>query len=287
MNAEHRTLSRPFLRVVIAAAIAALAVFAGCGDDDDSDTGGDAGAEVTLNEEIAVDAGEADAGATEEPTGPEVLAELTQLVRADQDEGVPAIRGSAGLSVPEWMHSVNGDVTTYWQAQFNGSGYRYELPGEVLFDRSVRTECGRGRASFGPFYCANDEVIYLPVKFFEMADRRFGDAAVALVIAHENGHHVQQRLGLFNAGLLTAQTELQADCLAGVWANTVLQRGLLEEGDIGEILGLTEISGDIEGTPVDTPGAHGSSELRVRYFNQGYEGGDPGACPVPRKREIR
>ncbi len=287
MNAEANLSPSIVRRLAIAAAVAALALFVGCGDDEDDPDDGGADTEVVLNEEAAVDAGEADAEATQEPTGPEVLDQLSPLVRADENQGVPAIRGSAGLSIPEWMHSVNGDITTYWQQQFNGSGYRYRLPGEVLFDRTVRTDCGRGRASFGPFYCSNDEVIYLPVKFFEMANRRFGDAAVALVIAHENGHHVQQRLGLFNSGLLTAQTELQADCLAGVWANTVLERGLIEEGDIGEILGLTEISGDIEGTPIDTPGAHGSSALRVNYFNEGYSGGDPGACPVPRKRDIR
>ena len=273
------------LWMLLVAVLAALTLLAGCGDDDDDD--GDTGAEVVLNEPAEVEADEADADATEEPEGESVLLELEQLERADLEQSVPAIRGSEGLSVPEWIHTVNGDVITYWQRQFNRSGYRYDLPSEVLFDRKVRTECGVGRASFGPFYCAFDQTFYLPVPFFEMADREYGDAAVALVIAHENGHHVQELLGLFGAGLLTSQTELQADCLAGVWARTVLNRGLLEEGDIGEILGLTEISGDIEGTPINAPGAHGSSDLRIRFFNQGYEGGRPGSCPVPRKREIR
>ena len=119
-----------------------------------------------------------------------------------------------------------------------------------------------------------------------MSDR-FGDAAVAVVVAHENGHRIQDLLGLFRAPLLSAQIELQADCLAGVWASTVYRRGLLEPGDIDEILGIIHISGDAQGVPIKAQGAHGNATLRQSFFAQGYNGGDPGACPPPKKSQLR
>jgi predicted metalloprotease len=200
---------------------------------------------------------------------------------------VPAIRGSAGLTVEQWMSVVDSDVANYWQRQFNSAGYRYKAPKEVIFDQRVRTGCGRAPANAGPFYCANDGSIYLPVRFFENQSERFGDAAVAVVIAHENGHRVQDLIGLFDEPLLSVQIELQADCMAGVWAKTVYRRGLLEPGDIDEILGIVHLSGDAEGVPITAQGAHGSSGLRASAFDQGYEGGRPGACPVPKKQEIQ
>ena len=96
-----------------------------------------------------------------------------------------------------------------------------------------------------------DETIFFPVEFFEKVANPFGDAATAIVVAHENAHRVQDLLGLFDPPIISAQLELQADCLAGVWAKTVFDRGLLEEGDIGEILGLVDIAGDLAGTPIN------------------------------------
>ena len=241
-----------------------------------------------LNEPTPVDVEEADAEATKDPGGETVLLELQELERADTLASVPAIRGSEGLTVPEWLHTVDGDVASYWQRQFNLADYRYQAPQEVIYDKPVRTRgCGTARNAFGPFFCSVDDTIYLPVRFFTTYSNRFGDAAIAVIVAHEQGHAVQDLLGLFDRGLLTAQTELQADCLAGVWAKTVDKRGLLEEGDIGEILGLVENSGDAEGTPIDAPGAHGNSALRQDFFDQGYEGGSPGDCPVPKRRQIQ
>lgn len=263
----------------------AIAVPAGCGDDDADEGGSDAPVAVNQTAEVAVD--EPDSDATKKPEGETVLLKLQQLERGTLSSEVPAIRGSAGLSVPDWMSTVNGDVASYWQSQFNRAGYEYRVPTEYIYDRRGRSGCGRIGPDDGPFYCTADETIYLPVPFFEQQNQDFGDAAVALVIAHENAHHVQELLGIFDQGFLTAQTELQADCLAGIWASSVLERGLLEDGDIGEILGLTEISGDEAGTPIKDPNAHGTSALRAGFFNRGFEGGNPDACPVPSRAEIK
>ena len=267
------------------ALILALGAFAGCGDDENDDNGG---SEPTINTAAPPDIDEADPEATETPQGEEVLDEFEELRTAEDTPSVPAIRGSAGLSTADWIRTVNGDVATYWQQQFNGSGYRYAPAEELIFDKRLRSACGvRASGRTGPFYCTADEAIYYPVVFFDKVPQQFGDAATAVVVAHENAHRVQDLLGLFDAPrIVSAQLELQADCLAGVWAKTVFARGLLEEGDIGEILGLVEIAGDPEGTPINAPGAHGSSALRQEFFDQGYDGGAPGSCPVPKKKSL-
>ncbi len=268
---------------VVLVALAGILGVAGCGDEEADDPG----ANVEVNERVEVALDDADADATDPPGGAEVLEDFEALQRAEGETTVPAIRGSAGLTVPEWISSVDSDVANYWQRQFNRSDYRFRAPFEVIYERPVRSECGVARNAFGPFYCSFDRTMYLPVRFFERQSERFGDAAVAVIVAHENGHHVQEQLGLFDAGLLTIQTELQADCLAGVWARTVYRRDLFEPGDIGEILGLVEASGDPDATPVSAPGAHGSSGLRQAFFDQGYDSGRPGDCPPPTRREIR
>ena len=160
-------------------------------------------------------------------------------------------------------------------------------PSSSMIPVRSASPCGQASPRTGPFFCTLNDGIYLPVAFFDRVAQPFGDAATAIVIAHENGHHVQDLLGLFDQPLTSAQIELQADCLAGVWAKTVFDRGLLEEGDIGEILGLVELSGDAPGTPVTAQGAHGNSAQRQQFFAQGYDGGDPGSCPVPSRREVR
>ena len=273
------------LRLIALAALLALAVVAlgACGDDEGTSNS----TPVALNEAGEVDLDEADPDATEEPPGPEVLDEFEELRQAQDSQSVPAIRGSAGLTVAEWLHTVNGDVASYWQEQFNNSGYDYGAATEFIFDRTSQSPCGQASPRTGPFYCTTNDGIYLPVTFFDRVAQPFGDAATAIVVAHEEGHHIQDLLGLFDQRLTSAQIELQADCLAGVWAKTVFDRGLLEEGDIGEILGLVELSGDAPGTPVTAQGAHGNSALRQQFFAQGYDGGDPGSCPVPRRSEIR
>src|SRR4051794_37898482 len=278
------------VRLVLSSSFAlvlALGVLAGCGGGDD--TTGSAGTEVTVNEPTAVDIPAGDPDATKTPQGADVLNQFEALRAAQGQPSVPAIRGSAGLSTTDWIHTVDGDVAAYWQKQFNGSGYKYSPAKELIFDKTLKSACGvKASVRTGPFYCTADQSIYFPLTFFQKYPEKFGDAATAIVVAHENAHRVQDILGLFDArGIISAQLELQADCLAGVWAKTVYQRGLLEEGDIGEILGLVNISGDSPGTPINSQGAHGNSQLRQKFFAQGYEGGDPGSCPIPKRSQIR
>jgi predicted metalloprotease len=273
-------------RISILLALFALGLLAGCGDDN-SDSGS-AGTEVTVNEPTAVDVGEGDPDATKTPQGAEVLDQFEELRAAQGEPTVPAIRGSAGLSTTDWIHTVDGDVAAYWQKQFNGSGYRYSPAKELIFDNKLKSACGvKASLRTGPFYCTADQSIYFPLAFFQKVPEKFGDAATAVVVAHENAHRVQDLLGLFDdPKIISAQLELQADCLAGVWAKTVYTRGLLEDGDIGEILGVTDLAGDPQNFPINAPGAHGSSQMRIASFNKGYNGGKPGSCPVPNKKDL-
>jgi predicted metalloprotease len=276
-----------YLTLLLAALVLALAILAGCGSDDNSANSGTT--DVALNETTTAAVDPADSAATKDPAavGIPVLDQLEPLRRAQGEPTVPAIRGSEGLTIPQWVHAVDGDVANYWQHQFNRAGYRYKPPKEIVFDKRLTSACGPAAAQTGPYYCGGDGSIYLPVKWFTRMNNRFGDAAVAVVIAHENGHRVQDLLGLFREPLLSAQIELQADCLAGVWASTVYKRGLLEPGDIDEILGIIHISGDAQGVPITAQGAHGNSALRQNFFDQGYNGGNPGSCPPPKKSQLK
>ena len=158
----------------------ALAVVAGCGDGDSGDE--DAAVTTEARSEVALDE---DTG-TAEASGIEVLDELPQLQRASTDESIPAIRGSAGLSIEDWLATVNSDVARYWQRVFNEPGYRFPGPSQWIFSRPVRTRCGgRVPADAGPFYCELDQTIFLPVRFFTQEAQRFGDAGVAVIVAHE------------------------------------------------------------------------------------------------------
>jgi predicted metalloprotease len=279
-----RVVSRIRLIALAALFSLGLAVFAGCGDDD-SPSSDSTPVAVNGSSEVELDA--ADPDATKAPTGPEVLDQFQELRQAEDSQSVPAIRGSAGLSVPDWIHTVDGDVASYWQKQFNNAGYQYQPATEHIFDRTAQSACGKASPKTGPFYCPSDGGIYFPVQFFDQVAAPFGDAATAVVVAHENGHRIQDLLGEFGQPITSAQLELQADCLAGVWAKTVYKRGLLEEGDIGEILGLVNISGDSPETPITAQGAHGNAQLRTKFFGQGYDGGKPGSCPVPKRSQLR
>ena len=278
-----RVVSRIWLAALWALFVLAVGVFAGCGD---SGTSSDS-TPVTVNGESQVELDAANPDATKDPTGPEVLGQLQELRQAQGSQSVPAIRGSAGLSVPDWIHTVDGDVASYWQKQFNDAGYRYQPATEHVFNTRARSACGKASPKTGPFYCPTDGGIYFPIAFFDKYSVPFGDAATAVVVAHENGHRVQDLLGEFGQPISSAQIELQADCLAGVWAKTVYKRGLLEQGDIAEILGLVNISGDSAETPITAQGAHGNAQLRTKFFEQGYDGGKPGSCPVPRRSQLR
>ena len=184
---------------------------------------------------------------------------------------------------------------------FRESGRRYDPPRLVLFSGSVRSGCGVAGAAIGPFYCPADRQIYIDLAFFRDMERQLGasgDFAQAYVIAHEVGHHVQAEFGIARrvaelraragdaeGNALSVRMELQADCLAGVWARRAHEmRGILERGDIEEGLGAAAAVGDdrlqrrARGEVVPESFTHGSSAQRVRWFRAGLGAGDIRAC---------
>jgi hypothetical protein len=227
---------------------------------------------------------------------------LLQLLSQVQ-ESVPEASGPpAGPPTDElgtFASVVLADTESTWQATFSSGGGRYEPPKMVLFSRAVRSACGTASAAVGPFYCPSDRKLYLDLSFFDELSRRFGapgDFAQAYVIAHEVGHHVQNLLGISEeihaaqqrargeseANALSVRLELQADCLAGVWANhTKLE---LEAGDVEEGLRAAAAIGDdrlqklSQGEVQPESWTHGSSEQRVQWLLQGIQSGDPNTC---------
>ncbi len=201
----------------------------------------------------------------------------------------------------EFVSVVLGDTEETWRNEFAQAGQRYREPVLVLFSGAVNSACGMGSAAMGPFYCPGDEKIYIDLAFYRELRDRFrapGDFAQAYVIAHEVGHHVQnllgvsarvqqqrQRLDKASGNRLSVMLELQADCLAGVWANRAdRMRGLLEQGDIEEGLNAASAIGDdriqkqTQGSVVPDSFTHGSSTQRVRWFKQGLSSGDSSSC---------
>lgn len=188
-----------------------------------------------------------------------------------------------------------------WTQTFRQLGARYREPKLVLFTGAVRSACGTGMAAMGPFYCPADEKVYIDLDFYRELKNRFrapGDFAQAYVVAHEVGHHVQKLLGVADkveaakrgmskkdGNALQVRMELQADCLAGVWAYQIqADKGLIEPGDIDEALGAASAIGDdriqrqTQGYVVPDSFTHGASEQRVRWFRRGYEKGRLQAC---------
>jgi predicted metalloprotease len=198
--------------------------------------------------------------------------------------------------------TVLGSTDETWGEIFDQSGLEYRVPTLVLFRDVTSSGCGGATSAAGPHYCPLDETIYLDETFFDELQSRFGaeggDVAQAYVIAHEVGHHVQNRLGLMqqvqeaqrqagsqeDANELSIRLELQADCLAGVWAYSIRDLGVFLPGEINEALDAAAAVGDdriqqsVQGQVNPERWTHGSSEQRVQWFTTGYETGDPSAC---------
>jgi predicted metalloprotease len=192
---------------------------------------------------------------------------------------------------------VLADTEDIWGEQFNQQGASYQAPQLVLFRERVRSGCGSASAATGPFYCPADKRVYLDLSFFDELSSRLGargDFAAGYVIAHEVGHHVQNLLGFTEkterayggrSNRSSVAIELQADCLAGVWAGQLEKRGsILEAGDIDEALGAATAVGDDRlqsmggGEVVPDSFTHGSSSQRVAAFRQGYNGRTLESC---------
>jgi predicted metalloprotease len=188
-----------------------------------------------------------------------------------------------------------------WTQAFQRAGATYQPPKLALFRGAVPTACGTGQSAMGPFYCPGDQKVYIDLEFFDTLHTKLGapgDFAQAYVIAHEVGHHVQQLLGVTekveaarrqgpgaNANAMSVKLELQADCLAGLWANQSQQaRQWLEQGDVEEGLNAASQIGDdtlqrrSQGQIVPESFTHGSSAQRVEWFKRGMQSGKLADC---------
>ena len=213
----------------------------------------------------------------------------------------PAHKPPANDPEARFVSMVLADTEDTWRALFQKAGRQYQDPHLVLFTGATQTACGLGRAAMGPFYCPPDQKVYIDLSFYDDLKQRFGapgDFAQAYVIAHEIGHHVQnllgisdkvqaarQRMGEAQANQLSVRLELQADCLAGVWAHHADRaRQVLEKGDIEEGLRAASAIGDdrlqrrTQGYVVPESFTHGTSAQRVQWFKRGIETGSVAGC---------
>ena len=201
----------------------------------------------------------------------------------------------ADAPLVEFVSVVMKDTEDVWEALFRQQlGARYQQPKLVLFKGQVRSACGEATAAVGPFYCPGDSNVYLDFDFFRELKQRFkapGDFAMAYVIAHEVGHHVQNQLGLSSkiqamqnrAGevernQLSVRLELQADYLAGVWAKHAQEtKHILESGDVGDAMNAAGQIGDdkiTQGRVRKEKFTHGTSQQRVKWYSAGLASGD-------------
>ncbi len=207
-------------------------------------------------------------------------------------------RASSGQDeVAEFVKVILAETEDTWGQIFSQMGQRYIPPKLVLYSGAVRSACGTSSSASGPFYCPGDRKIYIDLSFLQEMQRMGaqGDFAFAYVIAHEVGHHVQTLVGLSDqvrrsqrgaskaqANAIQVKMELQADCLAGVWANhTENRNAILEKGDIQEGMNAAAAVGDdriSRGTLSRESYTHGSSKERMQWFQQGLQAGDVGSC---------
>ncbi|MGG5890748.1 KPN_02809 family neutral zinc metallopeptidase [Falsiroseomonas sp. HC035] len=222
-----------------------------------------------------------------------------QQAQVQQRQGAPG--APAQDDGARFVRRVLAETEDVWTPLFREVGRSYEAPTLVLFTGAVQSACGTAQSAVGPFYCPADRQVYIDLDFLAEMQRRLnapGDFAAAYVIAHEVGHHVQnllgvlprvqqlrQRAGEADGNALQVRVELQADCLAGLWARRAQDaRQILEEGDIEEGLGAAAAVGDDRmqrragGQVQPDSFTHGSSAQRVRWFRAGLQQGTLEAC---------
>lgn len=217
-----------------------------------------------------------------------------QIPQTQQQQQTPAANDEMG----KFASKVLSTTERTWTRIFTENGRQYEEPRMVLFSGFVQSACGAAQSAMGPFYCPRDKKIYIDLSFFRDMSSRLGasgDFAHAYVIAHEVGHHVQTLLGIAEkvtaarlraskpeANRLSVRMELQADCLAGVWARD--NKNILDQGDIEEGINAASAIGDdrlqkrSQGYVVPESFTHGTSAQRVEWFKRGIQTGDIGQC---------
>ncbi len=223
------------------------------------------------------------------------LTQLLNQVPTTQQGGQQVELSEADKEMGELVSVVFGYTEDVWHEIFIENKMEYREPKLVLFTDAVQSACGGANAAVGPFYCPADETVYMDLSFFNELQTRFGakggDFAIAYVIAHEVGHHVQKLLGTSDmvqremqginqaqANKLSVSLELQADFYAGVWAH--YKNDILDRGDIQEALSAANAVGDdaiqrkTQGQVVPDGFTHGTSEQRMFWFTKGYETGD-------------
>ena len=214
----------------------------------------------------------------------------------------PSGQSRLDANMRDFLTRVLGSTEETWSEIYQGNGQSYTPTRMVAYTQGTQTSCGFGQAAMGPFYCPNDRSIYIDPTFFNELSQRFGapgDFAMAYVIAHEVGHHIQALNGTLDraqqaqaraskteGNAMQVQVELQADCYAGVWAARArdAQGSILEPGDAEEGMRAAEAIGDdtlqkqTQGTVVPESFTHGSSEQRIAALRRGMQSGDPAAC---------
>jgi uncharacterized protein len=211
--------------------------------------------------------------------------------------GGAAVADPAEEKQVKFVKVVLADTEDVWTQQFRRMGREYREPKLILFNGAVQSACGLSSAAVGPFYCPEDERVYLDLSFFDELSQRFkspGDFARAYVIAHEVGHHVQKLLGITDkidaarrrasekeSNELSVRLELQADFLAGVWAHDAQQmKNILDPGDLEQAMRAATAIGDdrlqkqAQGFVVPDSFTHGTSAQRVKWFKKGFDTGD-------------
>ena len=218
-----------------------------------------------------------------------------------QVQQTPAQKPPASVQGAAFVSTVLASTEDAWNEVFKEGGAQYRAPKLVLFRGLTPTACGTGQSAMGPFYCPNDQKVYLDMNFFDTLSRQLGapgEFARAYVVAHEVGHHVQTLLGTTEKvdsmrgrisqsqqNQLSVRMELQADCYAGIWANKSQQaKNWLEQGDIESAMNAAARIGDDalqrQQTGAVRPDSftHGSSAQRQRWFMQGLKTGSVQAC---------
>lgn len=240
-------------------------------------------------------------------------------LRQTQQREAPTQRAPAGRpsdQMGDFVAAVLGSTEDAWQKIFEEAGRRYQAPGLVMFERATRSGCGAAQSAMGPFYCPNDQKVYLDTSFFRELTTRFrgcqGDEnacrfAYAYVVAHEVGHHVQNLMGVLQrvqqaqrasrseaeSNAMQVRVELQADCFAGVWAYHTQQRyNFINERDVQGAMQTAAAIGDdmlqrrAQGYVVPDSFTHGSSEQRQRWFMTGLRSGQVSSCNTFRAAQL-